>query len=182
MVVSLLLADLKLEPSLGVRLRLSTCGEEPRIWTECWCYTEARPPPTVHHTGLVHPATHSGSALASPLNTPTSTLCLYISKYLHIYTSAHLHIYTSTHLHIYISTYLHVYISTYLHIYISTSASTHISDHLCNGYWHQSAVRCLDPASGWGENEDKDINLTFYTTYLILTQHSTIQINPKSQT
>ena len=84
MVVSLLLADLKLDPSLGVRLRLSTCGEEPRIWTECWCYTgyEARPPHTVHsHTGLVHPATHSGSALASPLNTPTSTLCLYISTY-----------------------------------------------------------------------------------------------------
>ena len=116
MVVSLLLADLKLEPSLGVRLSLSTCGEEPRIWTECWCYTEARPPPTVHHTGLVHPATHSGSALASPLNTPTSTLCLYISKYLHIYTSAHLHIYISTYLHIYISTYLHVYISTYLRL------------------------------------------------------------------
>ena len=116
MVVSLLLADLKLEPSLGVRLRLSTCGEEPRIWTECWCYTEARPPPTVHHTGLVHPATHSGSALASPLNTPTSTLCLYISKYLHIYTSAHLHIYTSTHLHIYISTYLHIYVCLHSHL------------------------------------------------------------------
>ena len=135
MVVCLLLADLKLDPSLGVRLRLSTCGEEPRIWTECWCYTgyEARPPHTVHsHTGLVHPATHSGSALASPLNTPTSTLCLYISTYLRI-------------------------ICICLHSHIRSSVQ-----------WPLTSV-WTPPGP---VDKDKDINLTFHSTYNLHTaQH-----------
>ena len=67
----------------------------------------------------------------------------------------------------------------YLRIYVSASASAPLTSQIICA---MATDISLDPASASAVDKDKDINLTFHTTYRIYTQHSTIQINPKSQT